>query len=191
MLGDFSTELSVSRSDDEGRPDFLGRSVGPTFRADLRKSLLVHLKLPVDEDTVFAGDSLFGACGGSARLDELESDGDFCLTITCFGGVFDFDSVDFDFSDLLDLLDPLRDRTIIFGGDVSFDFDETDFDSDSVSLLAELYFDELLLLVLVAVPLLRRVVGVEYFAVSMNVDHGCIRDDPNLEYFVESSKRSD
>lgn len=150
-LGDFSTLSSWSLSMLDVRPDFRGRSVGPTLRADLRKSLLVHLKLLVEDDTVLAGDSDLGACGGRDRP-ELES-GVFCFcTSICFGGVFDLDSeVDLDFSDfelilllllllLLVFPDPLRESATGFAGEFSLDFVGLGFVStDSGSFFAELY----------------------------------------------------
>lgn len=60
---------------------FRGRSVGPTFRADLRKSLFAHFEPAalvcgdIDDDGVdvldvadmtLVGDSSFGGCGGNA-----------------------------------------------------------------------------------------------------------------------------
>lgn len=60
---------------------FRGRSVGPTFRADFRKSLFAHFEPAAfvcgdtDDDGVgvldaaditLAGDSNFGGCGGNA-----------------------------------------------------------------------------------------------------------------------------
>lgn len=67
--------------------------MGPTFSADLRKSLFAHfvlllLLLPpfaVDEAGVFEGDSLFGAGGGKDFVL-----GDFCFD-NAAGGLFDFD----------------------------------------------------------------------------------------------------
>lgn len=84
---------------------FRGRSVGPTFSADFRKSLFGHLAFeckaatPVDDElgdraalgewTVFDGDSLFGAGGGRDLLLV-----DFCLIklgIFADAGLFDLD----------------------------------------------------------------------------------------------------
>lgn len=65
--------------------------MGPTFSADLRKSLLAHLVLlpalpfVVDDADAFDGDSLFGAGGGNDFVL-----GDFCF-VNAAGGLFDFD----------------------------------------------------------------------------------------------------
>lgn len=111
-----------------------GRSVGPTLRADLRKSLFAHLKLPVDEDTVlllFRSVDLLVACGGglrsppptpfSARDFFVVLFDDTVVALLLLIGDFDFDFVDsnrpltaFDFIELL------RANGTIFGGE-SFD----------------------------------------------------------------------
>lgn len=79
---------------------FRGRSVGPTFNADLRKSLFAHFALgdvvdDVDDDNeiTFVGDSNFGGCGGNALLVYT-----FCFdgdAVVLFGdgtgGLFDLD----------------------------------------------------------------------------------------------------
>ncbi len=71
------------------------------------------MKLPVEEDTVLLGDSLFGACGGSVLELETSGDLDFDDELCCFDGVFDFDSTDDresddDFVFELDLIELLR-----------------------------------------------------------------------------------
>lgn len=64
--------------------------MGPTFSADLRKSLFAHLVLQVlpfdvDDADVFDGDSLFGAGGGRDLVL-----GDFCF-VNAIDGLCDFD----------------------------------------------------------------------------------------------------
>lgn len=109
-----STLLSRS-ADARPRLSFRGRSVGPTFRADLRKSLLVHLKLPVEEDTVLVGDSDLGACGGSERA--VVDSGVLDLVVVVLVGVFDLDLSDL--GKAVALMEPLRASGAAFGGVVS------------------------------------------------------------------------
>lgn len=110
------------------------------------------MKLPVDEDTVLLGDSLFGGCGGSVL--ELSGDLDFDCELGCFtddDDDFDFDSTDEresddDFVFEFDLIELLRER------DAEFDDFDADFLSESVSLFSlslfvELVFEEELPLV--------------------------------------------
>lgn len=121
---------------------FRGRSVGPTFKADLRKSLLAHLEPAalvcgdIDDDGVdvldvadrtLVGDSNFGGCGGNAlfvysfcfvgEVDELFGD---CVGATD-GGLFDFD-----FDSLFDalLIELLRE----IDGDFDIELSREDFD---------------------------------------------------------------
>lgn len=102
-----------------------GRSVGPTFRADLRKSLFVHLKLPVDDDTVFVGDtSVLGECGGKALVLVVPFSSDFfvvgvvlaLLVLALLIGDLDFCLTDSN-RPLVDLIELLRASGAVFGGD--------------------------------------------------------------------------
>lgn len=122
---------------------FRGRSVGPTFKADLRKSLFAHFEPvalvvcgDIDDagvdvldvaDMTLVGDSNFGGCGGNAlfeysfcfvgEVDELFGD---CVGATD-GGLFDFD-----FESLFDalLIELLRE----IDGDFDIELSRDDFD---------------------------------------------------------------
>lgn len=137
-----------------------GRSVGPTFRADLRKSLLAHFDDVFDDDEdsgiTLVGDSNFGGCGGNVLLlytfclvgddDVLFDDGT--------GGLFDLDLSPFD-TLLIELLREMDgdfetefsrdDLDALFSGDFSGTFSK--FLSGELSLeslpllLLPLYFD--------------------------------------------------
>lgn len=133
----FSTLLSRSL-ETLPRLSLRGRSVGPTLSADFRKSLLVHLKLPVDEDTVLAGDSDLGACGGSDRAVDDSGVFDLFDVPEDFVGVFDLD-----FSDLgavVAFIEELRVNGTAFGGVFSLGLTVT-FGSGSGSLLVGQTFD--------------------------------------------------
>lgn len=132
----FSTLLSRSL-DTLPRLSLRGRSVGPTFRADFRKSLFVHLKLPVDEDTVLAGASDFGACGGSDRAMADSEVFDLLVDPEVLVGVLDLDFSGFSAVD--DLIEELRDSGIAFGGVASFGLTHI-LRSGSGSVLVELLF---------------------------------------------------
>lgn len=99
--------------------------MGPTFSADLRKSLFAHLALlplpfAVDDADVFDGDSLFGAGGGRDFVL-----GDFCL-VNAIGGVFDFDLL------LLVVVDALFGTLLRGGADDDFDVTELSRDFDGL-----------------------------------------------------------
>lgn len=105
-----------------------GRSLGPTFRADFRKSLL---QTDATDGMVLDGDS-FGTGGGSERVPFV-----FCLTgLGCFGLFTDGLRV-FDFSDRV-LLTTELDLEL----DDDFDIElSLDLDGDGVlSLLTEVSF---------------------------------------------------
>lgn len=184
----FSTPFSWSLST-EAVLDFRGRSGVPTFSADFRKSLFVHLKLPVEEDTVLLGDSLFGGCGGSVL--ETSGDFDFDDELCCFEQVFDFDSTEVRDSDdgfvfELDLTELLLDSD----ADCDDDFDR-DFFSESVSLLSFSLFVEFIFEELPFVEVLPNLEYPEELNLLSTYDQGVILDVVNLEYFVGSSIRSD
>lgn len=133
----FSTLLSLSL-DTLPRLSLRGRSVGPIFKADLRKSLLVHLKLPVDEDTVLAGDSDLGACGGSDLAVDVSGVFDLVDEPDDLVGVFDLDFSGLSAVD--DLIDGLRVSCTALGGVFSLGLAHI-FGSGSGSLLVGLTFD--------------------------------------------------
>lgn len=150
----FSTLLSRSL-DTLPRLSLRGRSVGPTFSADFRKSLLVHLKLPVDEETVLAGDSDLGAWGGSDRAVDDSGVFDFVVVLV---GVLDFDFSGF--GAVVVLMDALRVSSTAFGGVFSLGLTQT-LGSGSGSVLVVVVldpvvvepFDGLVLLYLLTYPL--------------------------------------
>jgi hypothetical protein len=75
-LGSFLVRLRVDSLEElvDFCGDFRGRSAGPIFKADLRKSLFGYLRMPdVVVGIVFVGDSAFVGAGGGFS-------GDFCLT---------------------------------------------------------------------------------------------------------------
>lgn len=118
-LGDLSRLLPLGRSSDSppllGVRDFRGRSVGPTFREDLRKSLLGHLiaELPELELHVLVGESaLLGGAGGLFTRFSTEDCREF-KRIALGGESLDF--VDFD---------ELKEPFVLGGDTASVDFDE-------------------------------------------------------------------
>lgn len=135
-LGDLSRLLPLGRSSDSppllGVRDFRGLSVGPTFREDLRKSLLGHLtaELPELELQVLVGESaLLGGAGGLLTRFSTED----CLEFKriAFGGE-SLDFVDFEEDPFVlggdtasgDFDDELGDPLLLAGDRASFDFPE-------------------------------------------------------------------
>lgn len=205
---DFSDCVSVSLSLDA--LDLRGRSVGPMLRTDFRKSLFVHLGLSPFGTIIFAGESPFGAGGGS----DLVLSGDFCfnelLLVFVDEELFPFESL-LVFSDFVaDFVKPVF---------VTDDFDEAVDDDDDELLELSLDFifltdsiesllTRLLDFVVVAVFVVDFVVApdcddvlvgvlvvivadVVTYLLSKNDVHEAMRDDLNREYFDVSSNRSD